>query len=184
MLKNLLNYLKSLTLCKGISSVLISNNQEPIIPLFIEDKERIVRSIFSPINVNLKNHSLRTNAFKSPAEIDEVSVNRLDYSNADFCKSLSKKIEDPSNKRNYFGLAVLDTSEIRESKAEVIYSPIENPEEYKNPYHSDIKVGYIREKGQEAAAEITYIVHELTEKARFYPDPFPELDDWKGSELL
>lgn len=60
------------------------------LPLEIENSEKIARSIFSPVNVT-KSEKLRTNAFKSPPNIDEVSVNRLDYANATICKKLSKK---------------------------------------------------------------------------------------------
>lgn len=161
-----------------------TNSESLNIPTIIDDKEKIVRSIFSPVNVNIKTNKLRPNSFRSPAGIDEVSVNRLDFSNANFCKNISKEIENPSNKRTYFGLAVLIAKEIRDLKANVVYSPIIEPEADINPYHSDIKVGYIKPKGQEAPAEINYIIQNLTNKARFYVDPDPTSNEWEGSELL
>lgn len=151
------------------------------IPNTIDDNEKIVRFVFSPINVNKKG-KLKPNAFKSPAGIDEVSVNRLDYTTADHCKQLAKKIENHLNKRAYFGLGVLLTSEIRAEKAEVVYSPIVEKERY-NPFHADIKIGCIRKKGESLPAEYNFIVNNLTKKARLYSDPNPLSDNWEGDEL-
>ena len=88
MLKDFLNLFKSSKKLQLLSSE-------------FSDTEKIARSVFSPVNVN-KSDELRTNVYKSPAEMDEVSVNRLDYTNADNLKNLSKKIENPSSKRKLF----------------------------------------------------------------------------------
>ena len=77
MLKDFLNLFKSSKKLQLLSSE-------------FSDTEKIARSVFSPVNVN-KSDELRTNVYKSPAEMDEVSVNRLDYTNADNLKNLSKK---------------------------------------------------------------------------------------------
>ena len=143
--------------------------------------EKIARSIFSPVNVT-KSNTLRANAYKSPANIDEVSVNRLDYTTANFIKKLSKKIATPP-KREYFGFAILSKSDIIDCDADVVYSPILEPKENLNIYHSDIKVGFIKEKGQELPAEINYKVSKLIEKSRFYIDPNPNTENWTGDDL-
>ena len=64
------------------------------IPQLIANDEKIVRSIFSPINLN-KNQTLKFNAFRPPANSDEISVNRLNYTTPSFCKALSKKMANP-----------------------------------------------------------------------------------------
>jgi len=166
-----------------------NNNKEVSIPTDIDDNEKIARSVFSPINLNKKG-KLNANTYKSPAGIDEVSVNRLTYTTPNFCKKISKSIEQPQNRREYFGLAILDTSEIRKCKADILYSPIYLPTKSKNIYHSDIKVGHIKEKvkngmqGEPLPAEIQYKIKQLTDNARFYKDPNPNDDNWTGDELI
>ncbi len=169
MLKDFLNLFKSSKKLQLLSSE-------------FSDTEKIARSVFSPVNVN-KSDELRTNVYKSPAEMDEVSVNRLDYTNADNLKNLSKKIENPSSKRNYFGFAILNVLEIKECEANVVYSPIIEPVENVNVCHSDIKVGYVKERGKEFPAEINYKISQLIKKSRFYKDPAPHDIKWGGSDL-
>ena len=152
------------------------------IPKEISDNERIVRSIFSPIYLN-KSKKLRPSAFKSPAEKDEVSVNRLEFTNADFCKRISKEIENPEVKKNYFGLAVLHAKEIRDVDAEVVYSPILEPKSKINRFHSDIKIGIVRRKGEQLPAEFQLKVSKLSSLARLYEDTHPNDENWKGPEL-
>lgn len=129
--------------------------------------EKIARSIFSPVNVT-KSNTLRANTYKSPANIDEVSD--LD------------KIANPKQSR-FGGVAILYKSDIIECDADVVYSPILEPKENLNIYHSDIKVGFIKEKGQELPAEINYKVSKLIEKSRFYIDPNPNTENWTGDDL-
>lgn len=148
----------------------------------ITDNERIVRSVFSPINVNKKG-KLRNNAFQSPAEKDEVSVNRLDFTTPTFCKKLSKQIEQPQHKRTYFGLAVLTAKEIRDVEAEVIASPIKT-ETIDNPFHADIKIGYIKKRGETLPTEFRLKMQEMVKKARFYVDDDVKSDEWNGEELV
>ncbi len=148
----------------------------------IADTEKIARSVFSPVNVT-KSNTLRTNTYKSPANFDEVSVNRLDYTTANFLKKLSKKIAIPP-KRNYFGFAILLKSEILQCGANVVYSPILEPEKDLNIYHSDIKIGFIKKVGEELPAEANYKVSKLIEKSRFYKDPKPNAEYWTGDDLI
>ncbi|CAN5173535.1 hypothetical protein BH23BAC1_BH23BAC1_40800 [soil metagenome] len=154
-----------------------------IIPLKIDDAETIVRSVFSPINIHKKKGSLLSNTFRSPHGLDEVSVNRLDYTTVHFCKTISLKIEDPDNRRSYFGFATLKAKEIRETKSEVFYTPILEPEESFNEYHSDIKIGYISLKGEPLPAEFQLKVDELTSMAKLYKDPDPNSLEWKGEPI-
>lgn len=152
------------------------------IPNQITDNERIVRSVFSPINVNKKG-KLRNNVFQSPPEKDEVSVNRLNFTTPTFCKKLSQQIEQPQHKRTYFGLAVLTAKEIRETEADIVASPIKT-DIIDNPFHADIKIGYIKKRGETLPTEFRLKVLEMTKKARFYLDNDLESEEWNGEELV
>ncbi len=148
------------------------------IPNIIAYNEKIIRSIFSPINLSKDQKKIKANAFKPPADLDEISVNRLDFTTLDFCRSLCKKIEIPDLDRNYFGLALLYVFEIKECGAEIIYSPKED-----NIFHADIKIGFKVKKGEQLPAEIQYIVDGLTKKAKLFKDENPTSEKWTGIEL-
>lgn len=179
--KRLKRFLNKLNVCKK-SNVEAKTILE--LPQYIDDTERIVRSIFSPVNIHPKKGTVLANAFKPRANEDEVSVNRLNYTNADFCKKISKKIEQPLNKRLYFGLAVLAAEEIRSAKADVIYSPIYLPVENLNPFHSDIIIGYMPEQGKPMPGEFQEKVNNLAKKARLYEDANPSAINWEGDRLV
>ena len=129
-----------------------SNDFHPVadnnIPREISDTENIARFVFSPINVNPKNDNLKPNCFKPPAGSDEVSVNRYDFTNVDFLKSLALDMHSPV--KDFYGLAIVRALNVRENKFDLIYTPIENT----NPYHADVKIGYTVEKEVELPAEI------------------------------
>ncbi|MCE7042012.1 hypothetical protein [Dyadobacter sp. CY312] len=148
------------------------------IPHTIADHETIVRIIFSPINVKfLKDGSrqILPNAFRSPADIDEVSVIRLAYSTADFCKNLGKSNEKPSEKRRYFGLASITAEQVRSIQADIVSTP-----KRQNPAHADIKIGFIPKKGEPLPTEYRIKIDELAKRATFYQDPNPESKVWEG----
>jgi len=172
MLKKLRNYLNSLVFYK------LEKRLKVILPQLIENDEKIVRSIFSPINLSKDLTTLKSNAFKPPADLDEISVNRLNYTTSHYCKSISKSIENPLNDRKYFGLALLYASKIREYNADVIYTPKEN-----NIFHADIKIGYCVIKGVQLPAEIQYKVNNLTKAAKLFKDPNPNSNVWEGIEV-
>lgn len=147
------------------------------IPRDISDNENITRFIFSPINVNPKNDNLRPNCFKPPAGYDEVSVNRFDFTDENFLKTLALKMQAP--KKNFYGLAMVKAYTIRENKFDVIYTPIENT----NPYHADVKIGYTVEKEVELPAEISFQIREILKKTSLFKDTDSSTDNWTGSEI-
>ena len=110
-LKNLERFLSSLNFCKKSTKHI---ERDIALPEDIIDSERIVRSIFTPKNISKSKGTILPNTFRTPGGKDELSVNRLDYTTADYCKNLSRKIEQPEYKKSYFGLAVL-----RQKKLEV-----------------------------------------------------------------
>ena len=59
-----------------------------IVPDLFEDGEKLVRIIFSPFHIDKKDPTKITHvAFRSPSGIDEISVNRLNFTTATFCKN-------------------------------------------------------------------------------------------------
>ena len=151
------------------------NKNNKRLPSEFSKSEKIVRSIFSPINLNKAGTRLLPNAFRSPPGIDEVSVNRLTYTNADFCKQHGKSIENPGAKRSFFGLALLYVNQILSTGSKIEYTP--KPD---NIYHSDIKIGYITEKGQQLPPEFQKKVRELAEKSELFRDNNPSSNSWDG----
>ncbi len=164
--KKLKSYLSKLVNCKKKS---IDN-----IPDLIDNTERIIRVIFSRMNLK-GNSKLKPNAFKSPPDIDEVSTIRIDHSSADFCKQHGKSIQNPQADRSYFGLAALNAIEIRNIGAEVISSKKHFPS------HSDIKIGYIIRRGEPLPSEYNLMIKQLAKEARLYEDSNMESDKWEGN---
>lgn len=153
------------------------------IPLHIENSENIIRSIFSPINLNKKKNTLLANTFRPPPDLDEISVNRLDFTSLNFCKKVSKKIEQPEKERSYFGLALLTAQKIRSSNSDIIYTPKSGTGEIYNPFHSDIKIGYIPQRGIPLPAEFMEKVQALTGSAKLFIDPDPTSETWDGEDV-
>ena len=145
------------------------------LPYEFSESEKIIRSLFSPINFNKSKTRLLPNAFRSPAGFDEVSVSRLSYTNIDFCKRHGKAIEMPEAKRSFYGFALLYVSQILSSESKVEYSPKTD-----NIYHADIKIGFIPEKGQQLPPEFQKKVKKLTEKSKLYIDNNPSSNNWGG----
>ena len=104
-LLNRFNYQEELL---ELDSITESNSNN--IPNDIDDKEKIARFIFTPINVNPNSGKLKSNAYKPPAGYDEISVNRLDFTNADFLKKIAVKMQNPNSSRNYFGFGIISQS--------------------------------------------------------------------------
>ena len=108
------------------------------IPHEIGDDETIVRVI---VSWHLKKGKLHRNVFDSPRGKDEVSVIRLDYKDADFCKTHGKtKVENSAltPPKLYKGLAAIRARSIREVGSEVVDSRATFEG------HADIKHGIVR----------------------------------------
>ena len=148
------------------------------IPTYFQPSENIVRAIFSPINLK-KNGALNNNAFKPPAGLDEISVNRLSLTSIDFCKTHSKKIENVEQDRSYHGFANLTVQEIHKVNCSIVYSPLPD-----NLFHADIQIGFIPQKGKPLPAEYQYKVQMLAKTSRFYIDPNPQSNIWTGGNII
>ncbi|MBF6654764.1 hypothetical protein C3B48_03670 [Flavobacterium columnare] len=192
-MKMLKNLLKTLGLYKKNETIVDVLEQQRIVEDF-RDSDKIARTIFSPFNFKKNKQNLFTkatlnkSAFETPPELDEVSVNRLDYTTSDNLKYLSKLIDIPSDdNRNYCGIAIIDVSEIRTVNADIVYTPTYinniNIANFPNPFHSDIKIGYVKERGVPLPQEFSYKANKMTEICRYYPDPNPSGDNWNGGVL-
>jgi len=164
------------------------SNKEPIIviPNDFSNLEKITRTIFSPINVK-KDESLRNNSFTTPANLDEVSVNRLNYSTPNFIKKISKFISNPDKGRSYLGIAVINVKEIYESDSDIVYTPNEitiDEITLENKFHSDIKIGFIKEAGNPLPMKYVYKVEKMVQKSRFYRDNNPNSESWESGDLI
>ncbi|MGM8360998.1 hypothetical protein ACSV4D_03675 [Flavobacterium sp. ARAG 55.4] len=184
-MKKILNYflrlLKRFRKRTFVNLPVTVTTEAPNIPSEISDSEKISRFIFSPINVNPNTGKLKSNCYKPPAGYDEISVNRLDFTNANFLKKIAIKMQNTN--RNYFGFAVINALDIRKSDSDIIYTPKTESTDY-NPYHSDIKIGYTVITGEELPAEISNKIQKLVKSTRLYKDNNPELSNWTGDELL
>lgn len=184
-MKRILNYFLRLSKLFRKQSIInfpeIASTETPNIPSEISDVEKITRFVFSPINVNPNTGKLKSNCFKPPSGYDEVSVNRLDFTSANFLKNIALKMH--STNRNYFGFGVINALDIRNSDSDIIYTPKTESTDY-NPYHSDIKIGYTVITGEELPAEISNKIQKLVKSTRLYKDNNPELTNWTGDELL
>ncbi len=153
--------------------------QNKKLPSKVSNSEKIARAVYSPIN--FKKGKLNNNFYKPPADSDEISVNRLDYTNPDFLKKLAINFENIEYDRNYFGFSVLNASEIRSLNFDIEYSPIFKP--LKNIYHSDIKINYTVEKGVPLPSELRLRLRELNKLSRVYEDRSPSSKQWMGDKL-
>ncbi len=164
----------------------IDSNNATSIPYEFSNTEKITRSIFSPINVK-KDDTLRNNAFTTPPNKDEVSVNRLNYTTPNFIKKISKFISNPQAGRNYYGIGVIDVKEIYESNSDIVYTPNKvtiNKITIDNKFHSDIKIGFVKEVGKPLPMKYAYKVEQMVQKARFYKDKNPNSNYWESGSLI
>lgn len=145
------------------------------VPKEIDDSEKIVKIIFSPLNVNAKG-SVKANAFR--CKRDDLSVNRLDYTTLNYCKRQGIKLEKNSNlnDKNFYGIALLFALEIRKL-AKLLYRPVRG-----NKAHAEIVVGFSRElsSGEVNEAQYNFITEELAKMARIYKDSDTKSKNWKS----
>jgi hypothetical protein len=145
------------------------------IPNSFEKGEKLTRIIFSPFHID-KNNRLKPAAFKSPSEKDEVSVTRINYTDAHFCKKEGKKMETPE--KIFQGLATISYEKIVELGAFARVSKLEI-----NPFHADIYYGIIIKKGESAPAELNLILKNISQIAMFFKDINPNSETWEGDDI-
>jgi hypothetical protein len=150
---------------------------QPIVPDSFEENEILIRMILSPFHIDKKDATKITHtAFRPPPKIDEVSVNRLNFTNAIFCKQQGKAMNSAT--KTFCGLASIRHSVVIQHGAFVRISKQPN-----NPSHADIYYGIVLKKGESAPAEINLILKELARSAHYYPDRNLDSDVWEGGDV-
>lgn len=146
------------------------------VPILIDNKEKIVNIVFSPLNFRSDN-TLKGNAYKCKRGRDDLSVNRLNFTTLDFCKKQGIVLEKNAviKDKKFFGIALLFAKEIR-LLANVFCKPVP-----KNKSHAEIVTGYILEAGEVAPAQYNYITDELAKKSRIYKDNDVISNKWKAN---
>ena len=140
---------------------------------------KIYYEIFFRLSIITKQNTLKANAFRPPPNTNEISINRIKYTNVDFCRDLGIEAQNPEFKRSFFGLAEIKTEIIRRNGADVIGTPIESI----NPFHGDIIIGHKMVKGEQPPSEIAEMIRKLTKSAKLHIDPNPQSDKWEGTEI-
>ena len=157
-------------------------SENPLPPQVIREDEKLVRLIFSPFHLNKARTRLTPNAFRPPPGRDEVSLLRLHFTNADFCRQQGKKMEaDDQEKggiKEFEGFGLVLYSEILTAQADVKASPLPH-----NPFHADLFFGCVFQRGEPLPAELNEKTKRLSDIARFYADPEKDAESWKGQEL-
>ncbi len=148
-----------------------------VVPDNFKEDEKLVRIIFSPFHIDKKNPTKITHiAFRSPSGIDEVSVNRLNFTTATFCKNQGQAMN--SEAKTFSGLASIRHAIVLDLGAYVRITKQET-----NPFHADIYYGIILQKGEPAPAELNLILKNLARKAYFYPDTHLNSNNWEGEDV-
>jgi hypothetical protein len=186
-LTNLLNTFRLFNFKTEGQDVIKNEEEDNLLPFIFENSEKIARAVYSPMNLHRKDKTkLNTSFYKPPSESDEVSVNRLDYTNSKFLKKLAKHFQNTDKDRSYFGFSIVEVNDIINSDLGIVYSPIKKPlkfNELENISHSDIKIGHVVERGKELPAEVSKRIKDLTKVSRLYDDPNIDSEDWLGNEL-
>ncbi len=176
----------------------------PVITL----QEALVRGIVHPLMYSKSARQLKENAFKPPPGRNDVSVLRLLYTNAGFCKKHFKtlvvgfhaycgmalmKVEDVENIHSKITDPV-STEEL--PKVQVIFTPLDAKGQLRTdapvfagdeglPMHADIVFDFISEPESPAPIWVRKIAKALSNQppAKFFEDPEPDAGNWTGAML-
>jgi hypothetical protein len=134
-----------------------------LIPVEVADDERIVRAVFSPMNI--KNNQIKRNFYEPPIPTDELSVMRLEYLGAKASKTRAKKIQNPPKGRTYHGFAAFSVGKIRVDDISVADS--------RNQFCGPALDG----------KRLKELQDHLIACSKFYPDLNPARTNWTGGPL-
>ncbi len=156
-----------------------------LIPLHVDDDERIVRAIYSPFHLNKKKTRLTATAYDPYPGTDEISVMRLDYIGTCACKREARKIENPQKKKTYYGFAVLNVGTVRQANMSLTDS------RHNFCGHADILFMMDVLKNRQAKEPLSAadgkrlkdLQDHLLASSRYVPDPKPNHWRWTGAPL-
>ncbi len=159
-----------------------------LVPITVADDERILRAIYSPYHVN-RHNKLKHQAYNPTPKTDEISVMRLEYMGARFCKQKAKSFENPANRKEFRGFAVINVGRVRKGDKGNM-DVVDSRRHFCG--HADIKLlieelNADREPQEPPSAETTKRLSDLQDAllaaCDYFPDPNPNSKGWTGPEL-
>jgi hypothetical protein len=197
---------------KTSSDKLQQDKENNRIPEIISPNERIVRGLFSHLLVSADRDTIKQNAFLPPPNKNDVSTFRFDYTNPTFCKQKTKEIASNINGQKYQGLGLILALNVQEANQkvnnelqEIVSSnssisikatPIDGSGRYRDfkteiirttdeglPMHADLLYDEIKPQKGKISLKLRLIADYLVDCAKYYKDPHPELEEWKGPEI-
>lgn len=164
------------------------------IPIRVGGEERIMRTIFSPANVNEKKNTLRPNFMKPPSSPDEddptitsnkLSSTRYDYAGMDFCRAHARNYQSEP-RRLYWGFGQFVVSELtapRTIEDRVFSCVVKNKPAPDNPAHANIVLGFRVSVGKTLDSQWSDYFNQLTKSAKVLQDPHPDSQKWEGAPV-
>ncbi len=196
---SLMNYKKLLSYFYKLKKALFRDPREEI-SLVVDAQEILVRGILHPFFYSQSKKKLKEIAFLPPPKANTVSLNRLRYCNAQFCKQHAKTINFPNN--TYCGLVtiiikdVLNASDkFEDVDVKVIASPMDEHQNYIDtkttkvfvdslglPMHADLTYQILNPplEPYNPQTKLRKVASEILKSANYYEDAFPNEDLWKG----
>jgi hypothetical protein len=172
-----------------------------VIPRSIAGAETLIRGIVHPYFYSESKGKLKPEAFLPPPAKRDVSVLRLNYADAPFCKQhckdlrmgrgglyvgmaalLAEAVDEAAQLPAVAGAVVVEATPLNEHKQLVAATAEVTTADAGLPMHADILYSQPVEKGvpnQGAHMAARY----LMSKARYYRDPAPTEDGWRGEAL-
>ncbi len=151
------------------------------IPKVIIDTEELVRLVFSPFHVRLRDGQvaeIKKEAFLPPKASNEVSVLRLAYTSLDFCRIAGQKMQYEG--KTYVGLAQVQAEKVRiNAGSEVKASPLDASKQplpeskavFTNdpgtPMHADIVYNFVPTESEPIPQEFKIIAKRIAEQSHF-----------------
>lgn len=146
------------------------------LPPEVDDEEYVVRAIKTPYHYNVKKGCLRPAAFRPRVGNRVISVIR-GMMGPDFCKNKGMAAD------GYQGLGVLQSGAVRASGSEVL----DAPRDFVGHAHIDHGFPCPPQDEPAKASENEQMIERckaLVGICRFFLDPVPGSQDWKGPSLF
>lgn len=182
----------------SLKKLLLSRKGE-LVPVSLERDEIVTRAILHPLFYSDSKHKLKREAFLPPPGRNDVSVLRLKYTSADYCKKHAKSLSYKG--QSYRGLATLlvdvmsKVNDVVNSvvKVSIVGSALNSKGEpvfgkriYSNspglPMHADLLYSEPVVVGR-VQTEHRLIADWMAKNSNFFLDPNPEAAVWQGSKL-
>lgn len=153
-----------------------------IIPKNVDESERLVRFLLSPMHFK-KDNTLRSNVYNPTRGTSEVSMTRLEYSTANKCKKLAKKIANNASKPNkqhtYMGFGLITKNvALNCGASDVVKDSICG-----NRAHAELILPGTKENVA-IASRLQYVQDQLVSNTKVFIDASPQSSRWDGDVLI